>query len=107
MIAHKNDIPHSSSSLPNSKRVYVPGKLHPHLRVPLREISLTATKTPSGRVEANEAMRVYDCSGPWGDPEQNCDVEQGLPALRRDWILARKDVEEYQGREVRPVDNGY
>ncbi len=33
--------------------------------------------------------------------------EEGLPALRRDWILKRGDVEEYDGREVKPQDNGY
>ena len=82
MIASKNSIPHSSESLPNSRRVYVAGKVHRDLRVPFREISLSATRTPSGRVEANEAVRVYDCSGPWGDPCFEGDVEQGLPALQ-------------------------
>ena len=33
--------------------------------------------------------------------------EEGLPALRRDWILKRGDVEEHDGREVKPMDNGY
>ena len=87
MIASKNSLPHSSESLPNSTRVYVAGKTHPTLRVPFREISLSPTKTPSGRVEPNDPVRVYDCSGPWGDPSFNGDVEEGLPALRREWIL--------------------
>src|SRR4051812_17399560 len=78
MIAHKNDIPHSSPPLPNSRRIYVEGQLHSNLRVPFREISLSPTKTPSGRVEINDPVRVYDCSGPWGDPDVGCDVEQGL-----------------------------
>jgi phosphomethylpyrimidine synthase len=107
MIASKNSLPHSSGSLPNSTRVYVAGKIHPTVRVPVREISLSPTKTPSGRVEPNDPVRVYDCSGPWGDPSFRGDVEEGLPALRREWILARGDVEEYAGREVKPVDNGY
>jgi phosphomethylpyrimidine synthase len=107
MIASKNSLPHSSESLPNSTRVYAAGKIHPQLRVPFREISQSPTKTPSGRTESNEAIRVYDCSGPWGDPNFNGDVEEGLPALRREWILARGDVEEYVGRDVRPNDNGY
>src|SRR6185295_7336928 len=63
MIASKNSLPHSLESLPNSTRVYVAGKLHPALRVPFREISQSPTKTPSGRIEANEPVRVYDCSG--------------------------------------------
>ena len=77
MIASKNSLPHSSESLPNSTRVYVPGKIHPQLRVPFREISLSPTKTPSGRVEVNEPVRVYDCSGPWGDATFRGDVEEG------------------------------
>ena len=52
-------------------------------------------------------MRVYDCSGPWGDPNFTGTSDEGLPALRRDWILQRGDVAEYSGREVRPMDNGY
>ncbi len=92
---------------PGSRRVYVPGTLHPDLRVPLREVDLAETKHPNGRVEVNEAVRVYDTSGPWGDPAFSGDVTQGLPALRRDWILARGDVAEYEGRAVKPEDNGY
>jgi phosphomethylpyrimidine synthase len=107
MIASKNSIPHSSESLPNSRRIYVNGKVHPTVRVPFREISQNPTKTPSGRIEVNDPVRVYDCSGPWGDPSFEGDVEQGLPALRRDWILARGDVEEYSGRTIKPGDNGY
>jgi phosphomethylpyrimidine synthase len=107
MIASKNSLPHSLESLPNSTRVYLVGTIHPGLRVPFREISQSSTKMPSGRVEPNEPIRVYDCSGPWGDPAFKGEVEEGLPALRREWILARGDVEEYSGREIKPVDNGY
>ncbi|NNE92487.1 MAG: phosphomethylpyrimidine synthase ThiC [Verrucomicrobiales bacterium] len=92
---------------PNSKKIYVEGKLHDDLKIPLREISLDETNHPSGRVEVNEPIRVYDTSGPWGDPEFDGDPENGLPALRREWILARGDVEEYDGRDVKPEDNGY
>ncbi len=86
--------PHSSEQLPGSKRVYVEGRLHPDVRVPMREIELTPTKSFNGQVEANEPVRVYDCAGPWGDPSFKGNVEEGLPALRRDWILKRGDVEE-------------
>ncbi|PYM16286.1 MAG: phosphomethylpyrimidine synthase [Verrucomicrobia bacterium] len=99
--------PHSSDELPNSKRVYVPGQIHPHIRVPMREIELTPAKSFSGRIEVNEPVRVYDCSGPWGDPAYQGTVMDGLPALRRDWILRRGDVEEYDGRELKPLDDGY
>ncbi len=51
-------------------------------------------------------MPVYDTSGPYTDPDHVTDIRAGLPALRRDWILARGDVEAYQGREQKPEDNG-
>ena len=108
MIASENSFtPNSRDALPNSQKVYVPGTLHPEVRVPMREITLAPTKHMSGELEQNAPVRVYDCSGPWGDPEFVGDVEQGLPALRADWILKRGDVEEYDGRDVKPQDNGY
>jgi phosphomethylpyrimidine synthase len=109
MIASKDSIePHSAdASLPNSRKVYVPGELHPEIRIPFREISLAPTKTMSGEIEVNEQVRVYDTSGPWGDADQNVDVTEGLPALRAKWIRDRGDVEEIVGRAVTPIDDGY
>ena len=108
MIATKDSFePHSSEQLPNAKRVYVQGQLHPDIRVPMREIELTPTKSYNGQIEVNEPVRVYDTSGPWGDPDFHGDVEHGLPPLRHDWILNRGDVEEHPGREVQPIDDGY
>jgi phosphomethylpyrimidine synthase len=108
MIAPKDAIePQSAEPLPNSRRVYTAGQLHQELRVPMREIALAPTKHVSGAIEVNEPVCVYDTSGPWGDLEFHGDVEQGLPPLRRDWILRRGDVEEYEGRTVAPSDNGY
>ncbi len=100
-------IPHSSDVLPASRKVYLEGQLHPDIRVPMREISLASTKDFNGHLVANEPVRVYDTSGPWGDPDVACDSSQGLPALREKWILDRSDVEEVEGREVHPMDNGY
>jgi len=99
--------PHSSEQLPASTRVYVEGQIHPDVRVPMREIALSPTKSFNGRIEVNEPVRVYDTSGPWGDPSYNGTVEEGLPALRKGWIAARNDVEEYTGRAIEPRDNGY
>ena len=108
MIATKDSFePHSSEQLPKSKKIYVAGQIHTDVRVPMREIELTPTKSYTGAIEQNEPVRVYDCSGPWGDPKFTGSVEQGLPALRRDWILKRGDVEEHAGREVKPIDDGY
>ncbi len=97
----------SLSQLPASTRIYVQGQLHQSVKVPMREIALSDTKSFNGRIEKNDSVRVYDCSGPWGDPAFTGTSEKGLPPLRRDWMLARNDVEEYQGREVQPQDNGY
>ena len=62
--------------------------------MPFREIKLSPTKSFNGHVEANVPVRVYDCSGPWGDPDFAGSVEHGLPTLRQEWILARGDVEQ-------------
>jgi len=97
----------SSDTLPNSRKVYVAGKVHVDLRVPFREISLAATKTMSGEIGVNEPVRVYDTSGPWGDPDIDLDVTCGLPPLRAKWIRERGDNEEIEGRMVRPIDDGY
>ncbi|BCU79080.1 phosphomethylpyrimidine synthase ThiC [Luteolibacter sp. LG18] len=97
----------SRAPLPASTRIYVEGSIHPSVRVPMREIALSDTKAFNGRIEKNAPVRVYDCSGPWGDPAFTGTSEQGLPPLRREWILGRNDVEEYDGREVQPQDNGY
>ncbi len=93
--------------LPNSRKVYVESPRVNGVRVPLREVTQHATKTFDGRTEENPPVRVYDTSGPWGDPLVRCDVRDGLSALRREWIVGRGDVEEYEGRSVKPEDNGY
>jgi len=97
----------SDGQLPNSRKIYAAGILHPDLRVPFREISLASTKTMNGEIEVNEAVRVYDTSGPWGDRDADVDVTQGLPPLRAKWISDRGDVEEIEGRKVQPIDDGY
>jgi phosphomethylpyrimidine synthase len=106
MIAPKDSFD-QRDEMPNSRRVYVKGTLHPFLAVPMREISLSPTKNMRGELEPNEPVRVYDTSGPWGDPDFEGDVTQGLPALREEWIKMRGDVEEYEGRQPTPRDNGY
>jgi phosphomethylpyrimidine synthase len=109
MIADKDSLEPKSSDyvMPNSRRVYVEGEIHPEVRVPMREISLAPTKDFNGQLEPNEPVRVYDTSGPWGDLAQSPDSAKGLPALRENWISARGDVAEYEGREIKPEDNGY
>ena len=91
----------------SSRRIYVKGKLYPDLRVSMREIDQSPTKLISGEIETNDPIRVYDCSGPWGDPALDCDVEKGLPPFRDAWIRGRGDVSAYGGREIKPEDDGY
>jgi phosphomethylpyrimidine synthase len=93
----------SMDDFPNSRRVYTTGS-HPDIRVPLREIALSAP--PRSSRPAEPPLRVYDTRGPHGDPAIRVDLGRGLPALRSAGIEARGDVEVHPGRAVRPEDNG-
>jgi phosphomethylpyrimidine synthase len=89
----------TTGPLPASRKVYTHPQADPTLSVPRRMIDLH----PS----ANEpAVAVYDTSGPYSDPSVTIDVEKGLARERRSWILERGHVEEYEGRDMRPEDNG-
>ena len=97
----------TTGPLPASRKVYSAPEGFPDVGVPLREIALSET---SGEVlsetSAKPSVRVYDSSGPYTDDKARIDIMAGLPALRRDWIIGRGDVEEYDGRGVKPEDNG-
>lgn len=84
------------TAFPNSKRIYVTGSQH-DIRVPMREIQLSPTliggSKDNPQFEENEAVPVYDTSGPYGDPEVAINIQQGLAKLRQPWIEARADVE--------------
>jgi phosphomethylpyrimidine synthase len=83
--------------LPASRKEYVRGTLHPEVRIPLRVIDQTPTRTGHGAeaVETpNPSIRVYDTSGPYTDPAARIDLRAGLEPMRRGWTLARGDVEE-------------
>ncbi|MCK4440451.1 MAG: phosphomethylpyrimidine synthase ThiC, partial [Sulfurovaceae bacterium] len=82
--------------LPASKKVYLKGKIHKNIRVPIREISLSN----------DTKLGVYDTSGVYTDPSVEIDVGEGIPAIRKEWIETRGDVEEYEGRIMAPKDNG-
>ena len=100
-------------SLPSSRKIYVEtngntiNQNKHNLRVPFREIALSPSRNMNDEIEENPPVRVYDTSGVWTDPTAKCDVREGLPQLRREWILSREDVEEYEGRTITPQDNGY
>ncbi|MGJ7919899.1 phosphomethylpyrimidine synthase ThiC [Neobacillus sp. LXY-4] len=93
------------SSFSGSKKVYVGGS-RPDIQVPMREIQLSPTIGTVGE-ENNPPIRVYDTSGPYTDYEYDTDIRKGLTPLRRHWVLEREDVEEYEGRAIKPEDNGY
>ena len=89
----------TTGPLPASTKVYTAPTADPSLRVPHRLIALhpTAEEPP---------VPVYDTSGPYSDPNVAIDLDKGLPRPRRDWILERGHVREYEGRDVKPEDNG-
>ncbi|MEE8058064.1 MAG: phosphomethylpyrimidine synthase ThiC [Pseudomonadales bacterium] len=86
----------SCEPLPASKKVFVQSSSHADVSVPMREISLTD----------GSSIAVYDCSGPYTDADFEINIHQGLKAIRSQWIEARDDTELYQGREIKPEDNG-
>ena len=85
----------TGTSFPGSRKTYLQGS-RPDLQVPMREVALTN----------GDSVVLYDTSGPYTDTSLRTDIRLGLPALRKQWIAERGDVEAYQGREVQPIDNG-
>ncbi|MFU0923454.1 phosphomethylpyrimidine synthase ThiC [Kluyvera sichuanensis] len=89
------------TAFPNSQRIYITGS-QPDIRIPMREIQLSPTliggNKENPQLEANEAVPVYDTSGPYGDPDVAINVQQGLAKLRQPWIIARDDSEELDDR---------
>ncbi len=85
----------TGTSFPGSRKTYLQGS-RPDLQVPMREVSLTN----------GDSVVLYDTSGPYTDTSLRTDIRLGLPALRKEWIAERGDVEAYEGREVQPIDNG-
>ena len=87
----------TTGPLPASQKILVEGN-HEGVKVAMREITLTDPNEPP--------VRVYDPSGPYTGAEAKIDITKGLPELRRDWVLARGDVEAYEGRDPKPEDDG-
>ena len=90
----------TTGQLPASRRVWQGGELYPQIRVPMREIDLH----PSA---GEPSVTLYDSSGPYTDPDSEIAIDRGLPRLRAGWLAARNDVEPYEGRVVKPEDNGF
>lgn len=77
-----------------SRKIYVDGPQG--TRVPMREISLSPTRTEKG-LEPNAPVTVYDTSGPYSDPAVDINLREGLAPLRAGWIEARGDTEQLGG----------
>ncbi len=87
----------TTDAISGSQKIYIHGKQHPYIKVPMRQINLTN----------GEELVVYDTSGVYTDADAEIDVTKGIEPVRKDWILDRGDVEEYDGRVVQPADDGY
>ena len=95
--AQRDQVPRDTTRItrdgfPNSKKIYVRGSLNPGIRVPMREITQSATRTRDG-LERNPPVTVYDTSGPYTDPDVHIDVHKGLARPCEAWIEARGDTE--------------
>ncbi|HEV2392834.1 MAG TPA: phosphomethylpyrimidine synthase ThiC [Verrucomicrobiae bacterium] len=101
-MSQTSTLPSSREPLPRSRRIYISGKIHPSVQAPLREVGMSAVGKSNGAPAPAQYVRLYDCSGPWGDPAFEGDVLHGLPPLRRRWILDRADVEEVEP-SYRPI----
>ena len=96
-IPARTEMKVTTGPIRGSRKIHVDGPQG--VKVAMREITLE----PSS---GEPPVRVYDCSGPYTDDNARIDIMAGLPALRRDWIIGRGDVEEYDGRGIKPEDNG-
>jgi len=86
----------STAPFPNSKKVYIDGKLHP-IKVAMREITLSSTKLTNGKIEINPPITIYDTSGAYTDENIEIDIRKGLDRIREQWILDRHDVQILEG----------
>ena len=96
-INSKFDIGVTTGPIRGSRKVHIGAKSGSGIQVAMREIDLEG---------GEPSVRVYDTSGPYTDANATIDIRAGLEQKRREWILARGDVEEYDAREVKPEDNG-
>lgn len=88
---------HCPLNFPSSKKIYIPGTIHPQIRVPMRAISQDPPHPP---------LVVYDTSGPYTDPHTKLDIRTGLPRLREPWIRDRNDaLEEKKTFKAKPGRN--
>src|SRR5713226_2733053 len=89
----------TTGPIAGSRKIYAVPDAAPDLRVPVREIMLT-------EAAGEPPLPVYDTSGPYTDDNVAIDVEAGLKRARVEWVRERGGIEDYEGRPLKPVDNG-
>ncbi len=101
MNIHDKRLPASVTTGPigKSRKLYSSPKGRDDIRAPYREITLD----PSA---GEPPLRVYDPSGPYTCESFTPDLSAGLP-LARPWLATRAGLETYEGRAVKPEDNGF
>jgi phosphomethylpyrimidine synthase len=86
----------TTGPISGSRKVYAEARVRADIAPPFREIALSGGEPP---------FRVYDTTGPYTDEAARIDVNAGLPRIRQAWVQAR-GVEAYEGRAIKPEDNG-
>jgi phosphomethylpyrimidine synthase len=94
---NKKDI--DIKSFPGSKKIFVDSEIFPDVKVAMRQVQLAKNSD-------TKHFNIYDSSGQYTDSNAQIDLDRGLPKVRQKWIEERGDVEFYEGREVKPEDNG-
>ncbi|HXD43768.1 MAG TPA: phosphomethylpyrimidine synthase ThiC, partial [Pseudolabrys sp.] len=89
----------TTGPLPASRKVHTAPAAAPDLKVPHRAITISDSA-------GEPPLPVYDTTGPYTDNDVAIDVERGLKRARIEWVKERGGVEEYEGRPIKPVDNG-
>ena len=97
----------TKGALPKSAKIYLSPEGAEDIKVPFREITMTEGS-------GEPPFRVYDTSGAYTDEEAEVDVDRGLDPIRDVWRSNRVSagqsdfdfVENYDGRAMRPEDNG-
>jgi len=89
----------TTGPIAGSRKIYSSPDAASDVRVPLREIMLS-------KESGEPPLPLYDTTGVYTDPNATIDVEKGLARTRVEWVKERGGIEEYQGRPIKPVDNG-
>ena len=90
----------TTGPLAGSRKIYAPPDAAPDLRVPLREIVLSEARRRAAAAGLRHHRPLHR--------QRRRDRRREGPASapRIEWVKERGGVEEYDGRPIKPVDNG-